>query len=100
MEEPLWNVGSHLQLHPKFSYRVQPLLSHVWETTLPSSQCDTWFGTTYHHEPSISKFVQKMREHSKWAKRKAEAFKSAFVYSFDAPQWKVKGLHVGRESFL
>ena len=25
-----------------------PLLPHVWETTLPSSNCDTWFGNTYH----------------------------------------------------
>ena len=25
-------------------------------------------------EPSTSKFVQKMREHTKWAQRKAEAF--------------------------
>ena len=49
VEEPHWNVGSWLQLHPKLSYRVQPLLPHVWETTLPSSRCDTWPGSTYHH---------------------------------------------------
>ena len=33
----------------KFSHRVQPLLSHVWQTTLPSSWCGTWFGSTYHY---------------------------------------------------
>ena len=27
-------------------------------------------------EPSTSKFVQKMREHTKWAQRKAEAFQA------------------------
>ena len=49
VEEPHWNIGSCIQLHLKFSYRVQPLLPHVWETTLPSSRCHTWFGSMYHH---------------------------------------------------
>ena len=30
-------------------------------------------------EPSTSKFIQKMREHAKWAKRKAEAFQTKEV---------------------
>ena len=43
------NIGPCIQLHLKFSYRVQPLLPHVWETTLPSSRCSTWSGSMYHH---------------------------------------------------
>ena len=76
MEEPHWNVGSCLQLHPKFSYRVQPLLSHVSETSSPS--IDVTLGLAPHtiKEPSTSKFVQKMRESAKWAQRKAEAFQA------------------------
>ena len=29
VKELHWNIGSCLQLHPKFSYMVQPLLPHV-----------------------------------------------------------------------
>ena len=47
VEEPHWDVVSCIQLHPKLSYRVQPLLPHVWETTSPSNRCSTWFGPTY-----------------------------------------------------
>ena len=49
VEESHWNVGSCIQLHPEFSYRVQPLLSHVQETTWSSCQCHTWFGSMHHH---------------------------------------------------
>ena len=33
VEESHWNIGSCVQLHPEFSYRGQPLLFHVWQTT-------------------------------------------------------------------
>ena len=39
--ESHWNIGSCIQLHPEFSYRVQPLLSHVWETTSSPHWCHT-----------------------------------------------------------
>ena len=31
VEKPHWNVGPCIQLYPKLSHRVQPLLSHFWE---------------------------------------------------------------------
>ena len=77
VEEPHWNVGSCIQLYLKLCYRVQPLLPHVWETTSPSSGCNTLFGPTCTTmEPNVSKFVQKLREHARWAKNKAEAFQA------------------------
>ena len=76
VEEPHWNVGSFLQLYLKFSYRVKPLLSHVWKTTPASNRCYTWLGTThkYYSAQNTAKFIQKMREHAKWAHKKAEDF--------------------------
>ena len=49
VEESHWNVGSCIQLHLEFSYRVQPLLSPVWETTLSSHWCHAWFGSMHNH---------------------------------------------------
>ena len=40
---------SCILLHPKLNYRVQPLLSHVWETTSSPHQCHTCFGSTNNH---------------------------------------------------
>ena len=34
-------------MYLKFSYRVQPLLPHVWETVLPSSRCYPWLSHTH-----------------------------------------------------
>ena len=42
----------------------------------PSSRCGTWYGSTYHHGANTSKFIQKLREHTKWAHEKAEAFQA------------------------
>ena len=74
VEEPHWNVGSCLQLHLKLSYRVQPLLPHVWETTSPSSRCDTWFGSTYHYGAKHFKICSKNEGMCLVGSRKAEAF--------------------------
>ena len=49
VEESHWNIGSCVQMHSEFSYRIQPLLSHVWETTSSSHKCHTWFGSTHHY---------------------------------------------------
>ena len=49
VEESHWNVGSCIQLHPEFSYVVQPLLSHVWQTTSSSHWCHAWFGPMHNH---------------------------------------------------
>ena len=76
VEEPHWNVGSCIQLHPKFSYRVQPLLSHVWETTSPSSRCSTWFGSTYHHGAKHFQICPEDKRMCRWVQRKAEAFQA------------------------
>ena len=74
MKEPHWNIGSCIQLYLKFSYRVQLLLPHVWETTLPSTTHG--FGPCTIMEPNTSKFVQKIRECIRWAQKKAEAFQA------------------------
>ena len=51
VEESYCSVGSCIQLHLEFSYRVQPLLSHDWETTSSYhwSSCLVWL-----HAPSQS----------------------------------------------
>ena len=71
VEEPHWNVGSHLQLHPKLSYRVQPLLPHVWETTSPSSRCDTWSGSMYHHGAKHFEMFSKNEEMHQMGSKKS-----------------------------
>ena len=54
------HIGPCLQLYPKFSYRVHPLLPHVQEATLPP--CGVTLGLTPYSvmAPTTSKFVQKM----------------------------------------
>ena len=76
MEEPHWNIGSCIQLHPKFCYRVQPLLPHVWRQ--PCLPVDVTLGLAPHTimEPNTSKFVQKLRECARWAQTKAEVFQA------------------------
>ena len=34
---------------PKISYKVQPLLPHVWKTTLPHGRCYPWLITTHNN---------------------------------------------------
>ena len=46
---------------PKFCYRFQPLLSHVWKTTLPSRGCSTWFGSTHHHRAKHFQICPKVK---------------------------------------
>ena len=75
VEKPHWNIGICIQLYPKLSHRVQPLLPHVWQTTSPSSRCGTWFGSMYHHGAKHFKIYSKW-EHTKWAHEKAEAFQA------------------------
>ena len=63
-------------MHLKLSHGVQPLLPHVWQTTcLP---IDVAPGLAPHTimEPNTSKFTQKLRECTKWAHEKAEAFQA------------------------
>ena len=55
---------------------VQPLLPHVWETTSPSSRCGTWSGSMYHHGAKHNKIHPEIREYTKWAHKKAEAFQA------------------------
>ena len=76
VEKPYWNIGSCIQLHLKFCYRVQPLLPHVWETTLLSSGHSSWSGSIHHHRTKHFQSVQKLREHTRWAQKKAEAFQA------------------------
>ena len=49
VEKPHWNIGSCLQLHPKHSYGVQPLLSHEQKTTPPTNRCYTGPNTPNHY---------------------------------------------------
>ena len=44
----------------------------------PHLPVDVTLGLAPHTimEPNISKFVQKIREHARWAQKKAEAFKA------------------------
>ena len=65
VKEPHWNIGSCLQLHPQLSYRVQPLLSHVWKTTSPSNSCYTWLSTTYNNSTKHLKIHTKNERVSK-----------------------------------
>ena len=36
-------------ISPKIQLQGSALLPQAWETTSPSSTCNTWFGTMYHH---------------------------------------------------
>ena len=73
LEKPHWGVSPCLQLHPEFSYGVQPLLPHVKEATLPPSCCYFGIGATLSHGTYHFKFVQKLKECVKWAHKKAES---------------------------
>ena len=76
MEEPHWNVGSCIQLHLKFCYRVQPLLPHVQETAHLLVDVTLGLVPCTITAPNASKFVQKLRECTGWAQKKAEAFQA------------------------
>ena len=76
MKEPHWNIGSCLQLHLKLSYRVQPLLSHVWKTTPPSNKCYTWLSTSHNNSTKHLKICTEDEDCAKWAQKKAEAFQA------------------------
>ena len=76
VEEPHWNIGSCTQLHQKLSHGVQSLLPHVWQATSPSIDVALGLAPCTIREPNTSKFIQKLREHTKWAHEKAEAFQA------------------------
>ena len=65
VEELHCNVGSCLQFHPKLSYSVQPLLSHVQKTTQPSNICYTWLSTMYNNSANHLKTCTKEERMSK-----------------------------------
>ena len=76
VEKPHWNVESCLQLHPKLSYWVQHY--YLMYGRQPHLLIDVTLGLVpcTITEPNTSKFIQKMREHAKWACKKAEAFQA------------------------
>ena len=46
LEERHWDISPCLQLYLEFSYRVQFLLPHVWEASLPPCRCYLRIGIT------------------------------------------------------
>ena len=73
-EEPHWGIGPCLQLYPEFSYRIQPLLPHVWEATAPSCGCHFRISPSLNY--GIYHLMQKMQEHVKWVHKKSETFQA------------------------
>ena len=76
VEEPHWSIGPYLQLHPKLSYRFQPLLSHVQKTTPPSNRCDTWLNTPKHCSAKYIWIHTKDKRMCKMGSKEAEAFQA------------------------
>ena len=60
VEEPHWGISPCLQLYPEFSYRVQPLLPHVWKATHLPVDVTLGLAPQSVTAPTISKFMHKM----------------------------------------
>ena len=75
VEKPHWNIGPCIQLYPKLSHGVQPLISHVWETASPPYQCNPWSGSTDHLGAKYHQNLQKIKECTWWAHKKLKHFK-------------------------
>ena len=65
------NIGSCIYLHLKLSHRVQPY--YLMFGRLPHLPVDMALGLA---PRTITEFIQKLREHTKWAHEKAEAFQA------------------------